>query len=369
MNRLAQVIAAQIRREGPLPFARFMEVALYSPDEGFYERQAAVIGRAGDFFTNVSVGSLFGELLARRFTTWVAPLPGHRVQLVEAGAHDGQLAADILAFLGHTTPDLFARLEYWLLEPSAERRSWQRQKLAPFAAKLRWATHGGDLPESGVNGIIFSNEFLDALPVHRLGWNASSRAWFEWAVGLHQDRFVWERIPVRDTATLNQQLITAGLDWPPEVLAVLPDEFTIELCPQAATWWQQAASALRSGHLLTIDYGATAQDLFPPERPQGTLRAFRDHRLAADLLADPGQQDLTASVNFTALQRLGEAAGLRTEGFLPQSLFLTHIARELWEEDSAHPAWTPAELRQFKTLTHPAHLGRAFKVFIQCRTS
>src|SRR4029434_9627297 len=121
------------------------------------------------------------------------------------------------------------------------------------------------------------------------------------------------------------------------------------------------------GKILTIDYGLTADEVLRPERSGGTLRAYRHHHAQGDVLTDPGEQDLTAHVNFTALQRIGEAAGWRTEGLLSQAKFLTQIAQHTWDGSSNFGPWTPGRRRQFQTLTHPDHLGRSFKVMIQAR--
>ena len=121
------------------------------------------------------------------------------------------------------------------------------------------------------------------------------------------------------------------------------------------------------GWLLTFDYGLTAEEFIRPERAQGTLRGYRDHRMSADLLACPGEQDLTAHVNFSALRTAGENVGLRTERFEPQANFLVRVAELAGREGSLFPAWSPARLRQFQTLTHPEHLGRPFRVLAQTR--
>jgi SAM-dependent MidA family methyltransferase len=148
--------------------------------------------------------------------------------------------------------------------------------------------------------------------------------------------------------------------------SVLPDGFVLEWCPAAGEWWRQAAAALRQGHLLTFDYGFTAREFLAPERPHGTLRAYRRHHVTAELLESPGEQDLTAHVNFTQLERAGQDQGLATEGLFTQAQFLTQAARRLWRE-SSHGEPSPLEARQFQTLTHPEHLGRSFRVLVQRR--
>jgi len=364
MSQLAERLRQEIARRGPIPFSEFMRLALYCPEIGYYER--ATVGRRGDFYTNVSVGPLFGQLLAFQFAEWLEQLPVDRVQVVEAGAHDGTLAKDILTWLRHRRPTLSARLDYWILEPSARRQNWQRKTLEHFAGRVSWFSEWKSIPAEGVMGIVFSNELLDAFPVRRFGWEAKEYRWFEWGVDNHAGQFSWTRLTT-GTASLPSELQSTSLDLSDALLALLPDGFTIEVAPEAVSWWCQAATTLCGGKLLTLDYGVTSEEWIRPERTNGTLRAYRKHAIAPDPLADPGEQDLTAHVNFTSLQRAGEAAGLRTEALLSQPQFLTRNAERIWLELPPGQTWLAEQTRQFQTLTHLDHLGRAFRVLVQGR--
>ena len=358
MNPLSEIIRREIAASGAIPFARFMELALYCPQIGYYERKPDAVGRRGDFYTSVSVGTLFGEMLAFQFAEWLEKLAigDCRLVVAEAGAHDGKLAADILRWLRVQRPQLYERLEYHILEPSPQRRQWQRETLVKFAPHVHWPDSQLSTLNHQLSGIIFSNELLDAFPVHRLGWDALAGNWFEWGVAVAGDQFVWVKL-----STSNLQPSTSGLE------SVLPDGYTIEVCPAAESWWREAAGALHCGKLVAIDYGLTADELFRPERSGGTLRAYHRHHASTDLLANPGEQDITAHVNFSAIQEAGEAAGLQTEGLISQPKFLTDIAAHIWKTPAAFGGWTPAQTRQFQTLTHPQHLGRAFRVLVQSR--
>jgi SAM-dependent MidA family methyltransferase len=395
-------IAAEINDRGAITFARFMELALYCPNCGYYEKEEDIIGRGGDYYTSVSVGSLFGELLAFQFSEWLQEVKassaecsglsldgrvgegGEVVRIVEAGAHGGDLARDILGWLHGHRPGLFDGLEYWIVEPSEGRRNWQQRKLREYGNIVHWVVElaevtGSVFPNSrvqhsaGLRGIYFSNELLDAMPVHRLGWDAKARVWFEWGVMLQAGRLIWTRMPggapgnrsqqsrARDLMSQFQLPIDYGL------LDTLPDGFTTELCPVAEAWWRTAAMTLGCGKVLTIDYGLSAEDFFRPERKEGTARGYYHHRPSSNVLAYPGEQDITAHVNFTALRTVGESAGLRTDAFLTQAQFLTSIAARIWEDESSFGEWTPERTRQFQTLTHPEHLGRSFRVLVQGR--
>ena len=343
-----------------------MELALYCPVCGYYEKEKDNIGRRGDFFTSVSVGNLFGALIAFQFAHWLDELDDWRatLEIVEAGAHNGQLAQDILTWLHEKRTDLFPRLHYTIVEPSSIRRGWQKENLLAFQDRVRSVVDFQRLTASGENagvrGIIFSNELLDALPAHRIGWDAANREWFEWGVTVQQDRFAWKKIP-------KEKLEFPTPDLPAELRSALPDGFTTEVCPAATNWWRAAAEALREGWLLTVDYGLTREEFFFPGRKSGTLHSYRRHRATGDPLADAGEQDITAHVNFTALQEAGESAGLKTESFLFQEQFIARIANRISRDPSAFGEWTPERLRQFQTLAHPEHLGRSFRVLVQSR--
>jgi len=348
-----------------MPFARFMDLALYCPELGYYEQARPGIGRRGDYYTSVSTGALFGELLAHQCAEWTEALSGGAWHLVEAGAHEGRLAADMLSWFRLRKPSLFDRMEYWIIEPSARRRAWQRALLEEFAHQVRWYDSLAALPRP-VHGVMLSNEFLDAFPLHRLGWDAAMQRWFEWRVAVEGGAFVWVK-HATDTPEYAGRLKVCGFVLPPELLAVLPNEFTVDISPEAGEWWRNAAHALEAGALLTLDYGLTTEEFFRPDRCRGTLRAYHRHHLQADLLARVGDQDLTAHVHFTQLQRVGEAAGLQTEGPFSQAEFLTRIARKTWDDDGGRGEWTSGRVRRFQTLTHPDCLGEAFRVLVQTR--
>ncbi len=392
-----------------------MELALYCPVYGYYEKEGDTVGRRGDFYTSVSVGRLFGELLALQFTRWlremeepseqrtlkprvsidpsqIGPTAESAVgslslpkkwQLVEAGAHKGELARDILSWLQEYEPGLARSVDYLIIEPSERRQDWQRQRLAEFASRVRWvrnlqecAAVAADLngvPSHGpaVRGVIFSNELLDAMPVHRLGWDPDKARWFEWGVSFSHDRFQWT--PLVENRSLGRSDLPEHLD-PYSVLGQspsaefsrgLPRGFTIEICPEASQWWAQAAAILQWGTILTLDYGFEDEEWLSPARPEGTLRAYYHHQLSPDVLSNPGEQDLTAHVNFSALRRAGESAGLKTQGLHSQEQFLTRIATAALRGDAGFGEWTAERTRQFQTLTHPNHLGRSFRVLAQ----
>lgn len=345
-----------------------MELALYCPVYGYYERDADSVGKRGDFQTSVSVGPLFGELLAARCAGGMDELagrePGKR-HLVEAGAHNGQLAFDILRWLIDRRPDLLEGLTYHLVEPSRTRRAWQRTKLKGSLERVRWSSNFNELREAtgGVSGLVFSNEVLDALPVHRFAWDLQQQKWFEWLVDEEDGSFLWSRGGAPDPTNLAaiRRLV------PQEILDVLPDGYVVENSPAAAQWWREAADSLSQGWLIAFDYGFDTNAALLPGRAAGTLRGYCQHQVTADVLSSPGEQDITAHVHFGHIRATGEERGMRTEFFGEQGGFL--VWQMAQSEQSTRNAIDlgPDRLRQLKTLIHPDHFGHTFKVLVQSR--
>ena len=357
---------------GVIPFAQFMTTALYEPDLGYYERTPSVVGRRGDFQTSVTVGPLFGELLAFQCAAWLesagmVPATG-TLHLVETGAHDGRLMADLLGWLRTWRTQLFARLQPWILEPSPRRREWQRETLGRAGFQIEWAADPAELGRrtGGVSGVLYSNELLDAFPVHCLAWSATRSRWEELGVAREEERWVWRRMPEQSVTAATPDLHRLS-ELPAELLSVLPDGFRVEVCPAAADWWRAMAGILRSGVHLALDYGFPDDTALRPEHPQGTLRGYRAHRVSVDVLELPGEQDLTAQVDFGVIASMGAAAGLRTIAREPQRRWLTRIFEATLNAETGFPEWDAPRVRQFQTLTHPEHLGRRFQVLAQSR--
>ena len=329
-----------------------MATALYHPELGYYARDARQVGRGGDFFTSVSVGPLFGELLARRFGRWWQdagrPQPW---RLVECGAHDGTLAADILGALRQLHPAAFAALEYAIPEPLPRLQAAQRATLQPFAARVRHLAHPAELAAQPLPGIAFGNELLDALPCQLVEWQADG--WHLCQVACATTGgFCWD----------TQQPVTG-----PALFAALaplgrafPVGYRSEVRSGYDEWFAPLLAALSSGLLVWLDYGFARPDFYHPARHHGTLRTFSGHRAADDPLLDPGTLDITAHVDFTAVAEAAIALGCRPLLFRSQGSWLTAIARDWLLAMEGEP--NAPLLRQFHTLTHPAQLGARFHV-------
>jgi SAM-dependent MidA family methyltransferase len=237
--------------------------------------------------------------------------------------------------------------------------------LEPFSGRVCWIESLDQLAEDtgGVHGVIFSNELLDAFPVRRFAWNRAEGRWFEWQVSGDESRFFSVSGP-----PLTPEEAACELDWVPRELEPhLPDGYVVETSPAALEWWHRAAQTLKRGHLMTVDYGFDDAGALQPERTDGTLRTYRRHRVGTDLLRDPGEQDLTAHVNFSRIIQAGECAGMRTEAFVEQGRFLSQVLQAALDSPWVEKFSTPENVRSFRTLIHPDHFGRLFHVLIQRR--
>lgn len=330
-----------------------MSEALYHPEMGYYARETRQVGRGGDFFTSVSVGPLFGRLLARRFLQWWenAGFP-EKWRLIESGAHDGTLAADILSELQTLSPTAFATLEYAIPEPLPRLQAVQRANLAGFSG-VRFVNSPADLAHDPLPGIAFGNEVLDALPFHVVEWREGR--WYECLVALENDQFAW-KLDEHPLSTALQGAL-AGLPSPSDSF---PEGYRTEVRTCFPAFFQPLLDALASGLLIWPDYGYERDDYYHPDRTTGTLRTFSKHRAAEDPLATPGEIDITAHVDFTAATRAAESLGCRHLVLRNQSSWLTALAREWLLAQEGQPDF--AGLRQFQTLTHPGHLGTRFHI-------
>ena len=344
-----------------------MELALYHPDEGYYSRDLGQVGVRGDFITSVSSGGMFGHLLAEYFRlaeqeSFVSTDgPFH---LIEAGAHDGRLACDILEHFAESAPENYRSLNYLIVEPSPQRQAAQERLLKAHLNHVTWVKTWDRVPESSLNGFIFSNELLDAFPVERIFWNASHQRWVPWRVSAEADGFVWYQNP---DLPIPESVLQFTERTPSALRPYLPDGFTTELNPAACDWWQAAAKRLKKGILLAIDYGLKEEEFFAPHRFEGTLRAYYRQQQTPDLLARPGRQDLTSHVNFSAIESAGHKTGMQTLQLQSQESFFMTILQKLMSHKPDSPLLRPEKLKAFQTLVHPSHFGRSFSVLTQQR--
>ena len=356
MTPLAELLADRIRRFGPITFADYMRECLYHPVHGYYSK--AESKRFADYYTSVDVHPIFARLLARQFAEmWESLGRPEEFALVEAGAGVGRFATQVLDFCSVKLADFYRALRYVAVERSASRRE-QATVAAQRHAKAGKFTTSAEVPANIATGCFFSNELVDALPVHRVLMDGGAMK--EILVGSSDGRFVDVLAPV-STCAITEYFAAQGI--------TLCDRQHAEAGLEACDWISEIGRRLARGYVLTIDYGHPANDLFDDRHMRGTLLAYQNHRSSEEFYASPGEQDLTAHVNFTALESWGKRSGLETVGFTSQTAFLLALGQgnefaDLCDEGQSEAERTKARL-QLKTLIHPEGMGERFQVLIQ----
>jgi SAM-dependent MidA family methyltransferase len=355
---LASSLTEHIRAWGPISFAKYMEACLYDPQHGYYTRAVQIPRR--DYFTSVDASPIFGRLLARQFQEmWVKLEKPAEFLLVELGAASGNLAAQILDFAAESFPEFYGALRYVAVERSAARRA-VAASAGPLAKHLTHAHFAiaSDMPTEIPCGCVFSNEFFDALPVHRLVREDNDLR--EIYVGLGANGFC-EQFGALSTPALTEYVAEQGI--------TLQEGQQAEINLEACEWVKKISTSLGRGFVLTIDYGHQAEELYDHRHMRGTLLAYEKHRATENFFRAPGEQDLTAHVNFSALTSHASLAGLQHTGFTSQSNFLMSLERHCDFADLQSPAMTETQQTRarllFKTLIYPEGMGETFQVLIQ----
>jgi SAM-dependent MidA family methyltransferase len=352
-------IVEQLRQEiagaGPITFARFMEVALYDPVDGYYVREKRRPGRGGDFITAPESSAYFGLTLARQLAECWERLDRPETWAIrEFGSGVGGLAYDLIAGLSTEAPAAAEGLRYHMAELNlAQRReAMSAMREVGLASKIVLEDPNDDLPP--ITGLVLANEVADALPVHRLV--RTDQGWIEQYVDWRNGWFTWSDGPVSPEA---EPVVTAleaeGIDWNPGDVA--------DVSPAASAWFERAASGLERGYAILIDYGYAARELYQAHRLQGTIRGYFEHSVTDDPFRRIGNQDLTAHVDFTALQRAGESAGmvpagLTTQGAFLASLDLGEFLLRLQQEEGATVADYLSAQSVMRRLIDPGGMGR-----------
>ena len=350
---LQQEIAAA---GGAIPFSRFMELVLYAPGWGYYSAGARKIGADGDFITSPEMGPLFAHTVARAIAPVIGQIGAH-AQVMELGGGTGAFAVEAMRAL-EKLGALPAR--YAILEPSADLRQRQAERVAAelpaeVAARVEWLD--GPIDEDW-DGIVFANEVIDALPTPRF---------------VIADGLVWEEtVRVGDTGRFEAARAPADMLLEKAVRHLerdlgqeFPDGYRSEVLMQLPYWLQAVAGGLKRGAMLFVDYGYVRREYYQADRDQGTIRAFYRHQVHNDVFAWPGLQDLTASVDFTAMAEAGTGAGFDLAGYTNQASFLlgNGIDQALAEAESQTDAVGQVALReQLKRLTLPSEMGERFGV-------
>jgi SAM-dependent MidA family methyltransferase len=361
-DRLLQLLRTQIAAHGPMPFAQYMERCLYAPGLGYYSAGKTKFGEAGDFVTAPELGGLFAQCVANAMQPVLAMLGGE-ADFLELGGGSGAFAEDALRAFGAsgTLPR-----RYLILEPSADLRERQRERLAAalpasLNARVAWLDRP---PEAEWRGVLFANEVVDALPTTRFTLRAGE---------------VYE-----EHVTLDGEGRLMRTDRPADALVAgavrhlerdleqsFADGYRSEVLPQLPYWIQAVAGTLAAGVMLFVDYGYVRREYYLPERSDGTLMAHYRHHAHNDPLHWPGLNDLTASVDFTALAEAGNSAGFGVAAYLPQAQFLLASGlQSAFEQAHAQASDDFARHRlaqEVRRLTMPEQMGERFQAMLFAR--
>ncbi len=348
---LREFVLEKIRRDGPVPFSWFMEQALYHGIDGYYSSGRAVIGRGGDYFTNVSVGPLFGRLLAVQFAEmWEAMGRPEEFTLVEQGAHDGTFAHDVLTAARSDGGAFGLALHYRIAEPFAVLRGRQQERLREFGAQVDWYPSVAELPP--FEGMYFSNELLDAMPVHAVRWEGGE--WLERHVAEDEGELYWKDLPLVHPRVAKQLA---------KIPKLLPDGYETEVNLAALDWLEAITPRMARGFVTVVDYGFPRDVFYAPHRSDGTLRAYAQHRVVPSPLVEIGEIDITAHIEWTSLAEQAQQCGLSVTGFTDQHHFITGLLAGSFGDEFAAEA-DPKTRRALQTLLHPAHLGMKFQFLV-----
>jgi len=317
---LCEIITGQITAssERRITFAEYMDLVLYHPEHGYYSSKEVNIGfKDGDFFTSPSLGSDFGELLAEQFCQmWEILGRPSPFSLVEMGAGIGTLAIHILTYLQLHHPDCFQALEYVIIEKSPGLIREQQLRLKDFT--VRWC-NWSDIQPHSITGCFFANELVDAFPVHLITLEAGELQEIYVTTTPNFPLTFVEIVGEPSTAQLHNYFQLLEIDFNANFY---PDGYRSEINLAALDWLSIVADCLCRGYVLTIDYGYPASRYYHPRRSQGTLQCYYQHHYHDNPYINIGRQDITAHVNFTALELWGQQSGLASIGWIQQGLFL-----------------------------------------------
>lgn len=360
---LNDIIAARISEQGPITFAAFMEACLYEPGLGYYTSPGRKVGKEGDFYTSITVHAAFGRVVAREIAQmWRSMGSPAGFSLVECGAGHGRLACDIMDYLAQREPEMYTHLALTLVEREPSLEQAQAELLAEHRERVRWLPpdefSGGGFT---FTGCLYSNELIDALPVHRVMMTADGLQ--EVYVTLKEGELAEQLGPLSTTA-IGDYLARIGVELHPGQQA------EVNLAAQA--WLATAASALRQGFMLTIDYGYPAVELFAPQRNRGTLLCYHRHQVEENPYIRLGEQDITAHVDFTSLMKRGEELDLQPVWFGEQYRFLLSAGiideiEEVERSDISQEEKLRIRLTLKKLIMPEGGMGDTFRVLIQSK--
>jgi len=364
MNPLEQKIAERIKSDGPITFETFMDMALYDPEFGYYVARGQRIGRAGDFYTSSHLHAVFGAMIGKQIREmWELMGSPDVFTIIEMGAGEGYLCKDMLDYLSRVESEeqavkgsFYQALRYVIVERNELQRQRQQEQLTNYQGKILWIS---DIREAGLTrGCIFSNELLDAFPVHLVRMEDRLREIYV----TENDGGFAEQTGDLSSDALERYFSDAGIE--------LERGYTTEVNLRIHDWLQDICAVLEKGFLFTIDYGHPAEEYYSEDRNRGTLLCYHNHEFNEDPYENIGDQDLTCHVNFSSVRNWGEEIGLKALGYCSQGSFLLAmgIDREIARLAETSDDYL-FELGRIKKLFLPQGMGESHKVLIQYKGS
>lgn len=363
MNPLEEKIIERIKKEGSITFEAFMEMALYEPELGYYTSPKTLIGRRGDFYTSPHLHPIFGAMLGRQLIEmWMVLGKPSEFHAVEIGAGAGYLCKDIFDYLHKPSKaaevsedknDFLESLRYVIVELNHHIEKRQKELLVDIAKEITWINSLKNLPH-GIKGCIFSNELLDAFPVHIVEMEDELKE-------------IYLTIDGKQIIEQKQDVSTTDItDYINQFSIEIPHGYRTEINLTIRNWLREIVSILSNGFLLTIDYGYTTREYYDEERSKGTLLCYHKHQTNEEPYKNIGEQDITAHVNFSSLKRWGEESGLKTIGCSAQGTYLIasgidEVIRELYADSPDYLS----EITKIKGLILPQGMGESHMVMIQ----
>ncbi|HJV45667.1 MAG TPA: SAM-dependent methyltransferase [Bacillota bacterium] len=355
-----------ISPESSISFYQFMELALYHPTYGYYCRNEEKVGKGGDFYTNASVGSVFGEILAGVFTEMGECIASENpIHLIEFGGGNGTLMKQVLSEWKHHYPNSMNQLKVVMIDRSSYHRSRQMQTLSDY--DVIWAESLEEYSaaiEGSIQGIVFSNELIDAFPVHLV--ERRSGQWWEVCVGWDEtaNAFI-ERLRLLENKEILNFLQIEEASIPSM------EGYRLEVNLDGVKWLENVAKRIQDGYIVTIDYGYERQELYISERCKGSIMCYKNHQAFENPLIGPGEMDITSHVNFSSLIEEGRKQGIDSLGLFSQSEFLINggILDRLMEHQETDPfaGMMSKKNRAIRQLIMPGGMGSTFKVLVQAK--
>lgn len=359
MNPLQKKIIKRIEGEGPITFEAFMDMALYDPEFGYYVSRGQRIGREGDFYTSSHLHPLFGAMVGKQIRQmWELTGSPDGFTIVEMGAGEGYVCQDMLDYMKRVENQehgekrsFYKSLQYLIVERNELQRRRQQERLSGHTEKITWIS---DVRDAGtIRGCIFSNELLDAFPVHLLRMEEQLK---EVYVRYDGSGFAEQAGDLSSNA-ISEYFRDAGVQ--------LESGYTTEVNLRIRSWLRDMEAVLETGFVFTIDYGYPADEYYSVDRNRGTLLCYRNHEFGEDPYTNIGDQDMTSHVNFSSVKRWGEEIGLKALGYCSQGTFLLAMGIDKEISRLTEASDYLFEVGRIKKLFLPQGMGESHKVLIQ----